>query len=56
MPQRLKEVFVRHSASFKYLSCPQSSPTAEKISRYLFFYIIFLYRISVSWPLTVSGT
>ncbi len=45
MSRKLTEIFVRHSASTKYLSCPQSSYPVEKISQYLCFSnfsIIFL--------------
>ncbi len=32
MPRKLKDIFVGHSASTKYLSCAQSSYPVEKIS------------------------
>ncbi len=37
MSKKLKEIFVRHSATSKCLSCPQSSYPVEKISQYLCF-------------------
>jgi hypothetical protein len=43
MPKRMKDVFVKHNAFTKYLSCSQSLSTVGKISIYLGIFIFTLF-------------